>query len=72
VTLEACRRAGFTSRFAVEGGEMDAVLAFVEPGLGVALVPSMMLLEHIATVGALPWGPGALIVRVPGYGLDTS
>ena len=43
VTLEACRRAGFTPRYAVEGGEMDAVLAFVEAGLGVALVPSMVL-----------------------------
>jgi len=43
VTLEACRQAGFTPRFAVEGGEMDAVLAFVEAGLGVALVPSMVL-----------------------------
>ncbi len=42
-TLEACRRAGFTPRFSVEGGEMDAVLAFVEAGLGVALVPSMVL-----------------------------
>ncbi len=43
VTLEACREAGFTPKFAVEGGEMDAVLAFVEAGLGVALVPSMVL-----------------------------
>jgi DNA-binding transcriptional LysR family regulator len=43
VTLEACRAAGFTPKFAVEGGEMDAVLAFVEAGLGVALVPSMVL-----------------------------
>lgn len=43
VTLDACRRAGFTPKFAVEGGEMDAVLAFVEAGLGVALVPSMVL-----------------------------
>jgi len=43
VTLAACREAGFTPRFAVEGGEMDAVLAFVEAGLGVALVPSMVL-----------------------------
>jgi DNA-binding transcriptional LysR family regulator len=43
VTLEACRQAGFTPRFAVEGGEMDAVLAFVEAGLGVAVVPSMVL-----------------------------
>ncbi|GAB2590558.1 LysR family transcriptional regulator [Paractinoplanes abujensis] len=43
VTLEACEKAGFTPKFAVEGGEMDAVLAFVEAGLGVALVPSMVL-----------------------------
>ena len=46
VTLEACRRAGFTPRFAVEGGEMDAVLAFVEAGLGFALVPSMVLVNR--------------------------
>lgn len=42
-TLEACRRAGFEPRYAVEGGELDAVLAFVEAGLGVALVPSTAL-----------------------------
>jgi DNA-binding transcriptional LysR family regulator len=46
VTLEACREAGFTPKFAVEGGEMDAVLAFVEAGLGVALVPSMVLINR--------------------------
>jgi DNA-binding transcriptional LysR family regulator len=46
VTLEACREAGFTPKFAVEGGEMDAVLAFVEAGLGVALVPSMVLVNR--------------------------
>jgi DNA-binding transcriptional LysR family regulator len=42
-TFEACRAAGFTPRLAVEGGEMDAVLRFVEVGLGVAIVPSMVL-----------------------------
>lgn len=42
-TLEACRRAGFTPTFAVEGGEMDAVLGLVEAGLGVALVPSVVI-----------------------------
>ena len=42
-TLAACRRAGFEPRFAVEGGEMDAVLRFVEAGLGDAVVPSMVL-----------------------------
>ncbi|MBO0877299.1 MAG: LysR family transcriptional regulator, partial [Pseudonocardia sp.] len=30
VTLRACREAGVTPRFAVEGGEMDAVLRLVE------------------------------------------
>ena len=42
-TISACRQAGFEPRFAVEGGEMDAVLRFVEAGLGIALVPSMVL-----------------------------
>jgi DNA-binding transcriptional LysR family regulator len=42
-TIGACRHAGFEPRFAVEGGEMDAVLRFVEVGLGVAVVPSMVL-----------------------------
>jgi len=42
-TITACRQAGFEPRFAVEGGEMDAVLRFVEAGLGVAVVPSMVL-----------------------------
>ena len=56
VTLEACRRAGFTPRYAVEGGEMDAVLAFVEAGLGVALVPSMVLVNRPA-LRATPLAP---------------
>ncbi|MFC5187321.1 LysR family transcriptional regulator [Actinomadura harenae] len=42
-TIGACRAAGFEPRFAVEGGEMDAVLRFVEAGLGIAVVPSMVL-----------------------------
>jgi DNA-binding transcriptional LysR family regulator len=42
-TISACRHAGFEPRFAVEGGEMDAVLRFVEAGLGLAVVPSMVL-----------------------------
>ena len=53
-TLQACREAGFEPRLAVEGGEMDAVLRFVEAGLGVALVPSMVLANrpalHLATL----------------------
>lgn len=42
-TIAACRAAGFEPEFAVEGGEMDAVLRFVEAGLGLAVVPSIVL-----------------------------
>jgi DNA-binding transcriptional LysR family regulator len=41
-TLAACRAAGFQPEFAVEGGEMDAVLGFVRAGLGPAVVPGMV------------------------------
>jgi len=43
VTLAACRRERIEPRIAVEGGELDAVLGFVEAGLGVAVVPSMVV-----------------------------
>lgn len=46
VTLAACAAAGVTPRIAVEGGEMDAVLRMVERGLGVAIVPSLVLAGH--------------------------
>ena len=42
-TLQACREAGFEPSFSVDGGEMDAVLSFVEAGLGVALVPGIVV-----------------------------
>jgi DNA-binding transcriptional LysR family regulator len=42
VTLQAYREAGVTPRFAVEGGEMDAVLRLVEAGTGVAVVPDLV------------------------------
>jgi DNA-binding transcriptional LysR family regulator len=57
-TLAACERAGFTPRYAVEGGEMDAVLAFVEAGLGVALVPSMVLANRPRLRATPVAGPG--------------
>jgi DNA-binding transcriptional LysR family regulator len=43
VTLGACRAAGFEPHLAVEGGEMSAVLRFVEAGLGHAVVPEKVL-----------------------------
>ncbi|MGV9344973.1 LysR family transcriptional regulator [Streptomyces spiralis] len=42
LTVAACRAEGFEPEFAVEGGEMDAVLGFVRAGLGVAVVPHMV------------------------------
>jgi DNA-binding transcriptional LysR family regulator len=41
--LAAWRQAGVEPLFAIEGGEMDAVLRFVEAGIGLALVPSVVL-----------------------------
>jgi DNA-binding transcriptional LysR family regulator len=45
-TLTACRAAGFEPTFAIEGGEMDAVLEFVQAGLGVAVVPSTVVRDR--------------------------
>lgn len=44
--------AGLTPRIAVAGGEMDAVLRFVERGIGVAVVPATVLLDRPALTGA--------------------
>jgi DNA-binding transcriptional LysR family regulator len=38
-TLTACRTAGFEPTLALEGGEMDGVLALATAGLGAAIVP---------------------------------
>jgi DNA-binding transcriptional LysR family regulator len=50
-TITAWRRAGLEPRFAIEGGEMDAVLRFVEAGLGIAVVPSVVLPGRPGLVG---------------------
>jgi len=42
-TFDACRRAGFAPRLAVEGAEMDGVLRMAAAGIGVAIVPSIVL-----------------------------
>lgn len=57
-TQSACRQAGFEPAFAVEGGEMDAVLRFVEAGLGLAVVPSMVLPGRPGLVGTSFSPPG--------------
>jgi DNA-binding transcriptional LysR family regulator len=55
-TLAALRRAGVEPTYAVEGGEMDAVLRFVEAGLGIAVVPSMVL-DRRPGLRRIPFAP---------------
>ena len=42
-TIAACEAAGFHPLFAVEGAEMDAVLRMAAAGIGVAVVPSIVV-----------------------------
>jgi DNA-binding transcriptional LysR family regulator len=42
-TFAACRRAGFEPTLAVDGAEMDGVLRMSAAGLGVAIVPSIVV-----------------------------
>lgn len=58
-TITAWRAAGVEPKFAIEGGEMDAVLRFVEAGLGIAVVPS----------GVLPGRPGLVAFPLARPGL---
>lgn len=44
-TLAACRRAGFEPIVALDGGEMDSMLRFVAAGMGLAILPEMVLAE---------------------------
>jgi DNA-binding transcriptional LysR family regulator len=55
-TVHACRQAGFEPTFAIEGGEMDAVLGFVAAGLGLAVVPSMVVGDRFRTTPFAPPG----------------
>ncbi|WP_127792429.1 LysR family transcriptional regulator [Agromyces sp. LHK192] len=45
-TDAAFREAGLAPEVVLEGAEMDAVLRFVERGLGVAIVPAMVLVDR--------------------------
>lgn len=40
-TLSLCDRAGFTPQFFIESAQLDTVMAMVESGLGISLVPAM-------------------------------
>ncbi|MFC4080751.1 LysR family transcriptional regulator [Amycolatopsis samaneae] len=46
VTVHACRDEGFEPSFAIEGGEMDAVLEFVQAGMGIAVVPGTVVRDR--------------------------
>lgn len=45
-TMNAYRQHGLTPNILLEGAEMDAVLRFVERGLGLAVVPATVLLDR--------------------------
>ncbi|KZB79697.1 LysR family transcriptional regulator [Amycolatopsis regifaucium] len=45
-TINACRAEGFEPSFAIQGGEMDAVLEFVQAGMGIAVVPSTVVRDR--------------------------
>lgn len=42
-TITACEQAGFHPTFAIEGAEMDGVLRMTQEGIGVAVVPSIVI-----------------------------
>jgi DNA-binding transcriptional LysR family regulator len=52
-TLSACRRAGFEPRVALDGGEMDSVLRFVAAGLGLAILPEMVMSDADPQTGPI-------------------
>lgn len=56
-TDAAFSASGLTPTIAVEGAEMDAVLRFVERGLGVAVVPAMVVIDRPALHSTRLVGP---------------
>ena len=64
-TLTACRKVGFEPRVVLDGCEMDSVLRFVAAGIGVAILPAMVLSDVDPATG-----PAA--VRLQGARLSRS
>jgi DNA-binding transcriptional LysR family regulator len=64
-TLAACRKVGFEPRVVLDGCEMDSVLRFVAAGIGVAILPEMVLSDVDPAIG-----PAA--VRLQGARLSRS
>jgi DNA-binding transcriptional LysR family regulator len=46
-TLAACRRAGFEPQVALDGAEMDGMLRFVGAGIGIAILPEMVVADVV-------------------------
>ena len=69
-TLTACRTAGFEPKFAIEGGEMDAVLEFVQAGLGVAVVPSTVVRNRFKATPISPPGLHRTVLLARRRGLE--
>lgn len=67
LTVAACRAEGFEPDFAVEGGEMDAVLGFVRAGLGVAVVPRMVAARSGRGLRVTPSPVPACTARSPSH-----
>ncbi len=49
-TLKACRDAGFTPQAVLEGGETETLVRFVSAGLGIALVPALVVAHSQSVV----------------------
>ncbi|MFE0698983.1 LysR family transcriptional regulator [Streptomyces sp. NPDC058872] len=54
VILDGVRRAGATLDVAYEAGELSAIIAMVEAGLGVTIVPALGLPAHLGSAVARP------------------
>src|SRR4051812_30000032 len=63
-TVNACRAAGFEPSFAIEGGEMDAVLELVRAGVGSAVVPSTVAGERFLMTRFVPEAGMTRIVQL--------
>ncbi|GLY37673.1 LysR family transcriptional regulator [Amycolatopsis sp. NBRC 101858] len=63
-TVNACRTAGFEPSFAIEGGEMDAVLELVRAGVGAAVVPSTVAGERFLMTRFAPEAGMTRIVQL--------
>jgi LysR family transcriptional activator of glutamate synthase operon len=62
-TLSACRRAGFEPVVPIDGGEMDNMLRFVGAGIGVAVLPAMVV-EDVAAASDSPVVVRRLVPRL--------